>query len=82
MKKDFILWSIFQFILYLIVDIRKNSAPALKEVFAQLNRLEKSFKILCTPEPQFSKPLFSKYLDLLNKLKLPYSYITILAPSI
>ena len=30
-----------------------------------------------TPKPRFSKPLFSKYLDLVNKLQLPSAYFTI-----
>ena len=28
-------------------------------------------KMIITPKPRFSKPLFSKYLDLVNKLQLP-----------
>ena len=30
-----------------------------------------------TPKPRFSKPLFRKYLELVNKLQLPSSYFTI-----
>ena len=48
--------------------------PELKKIF---NLCKKS-----TPETRFSEPRFSEILNLMNKLQLPFSYITLYSDSI
>ena len=33
--------------------------------------------VICTPETRFSEPRYSKILDLINELQLPFSYFTL-----
>ena len=63
---------------YILLDILSSKFFS-TQVLLPLKRCKNIMPIdyICTPKPRFSKPLFSKYLDLVNKLQLPFSYFTI-----